>query len=638
MIPEALKYLKENPLILVVIILVVLVVVYRRRVAKDLKKSTFTTYASLSNNDKKAVWLMNTDPVLEQYYMTDVAGFMLTDEVVSSQTERNLQRLYLPEENGGGGIDDEDIGAAVQTPTPSQTDEKLTNLLVASAFPSALLPAIEARLKSLTRTFRYISFRMMLIQAQDTITAGQMSEVEDYYKFCRTVLVGHMNEDSVESQKGAVAVTEMFGLWANRLYFNGKWYQFDVKSLGPYVNLPKTLSSLIFTCSGVESTCGPDTMRMCDVMSYQLPTQLFDMAALSENPDLALETTSTYQKCSATTLYGWYVLVYNYIGTLRTDYYNQRYRDYTRTLGGIGSKLPIISWHWGPKGPFTKTRWVDIGKRCYHKDVINPRNDGNNNPIPYVPKWDISYDRGVGKVPSDNVVWKGCGSGKKKLGAFCYYNNVNGGELFYTRGQKCKWKKGRLTCPYNPPRDGYSCDRETCNAIKSNPDQCPDGYESTGPQTCERVNKCSGDMEYQAGLCYKKCRDGYKGNLTMCNADKPTATCTRRPDAYRLAWGSCVPRVLNKDSRGKQLYKCPRKKNFDSIVKTYNKDLTVPYPTNPYEDPEPLPENQQPANREGSASEAPMDDSMVGQMDNDPNAAGEVLMDMFSTKFMSKFA
>jgi hypothetical protein len=122
----------------------------------------------------------------------------------------------------------------------------------------------------------------------------------------------------------------------------------------------------------------------------------------------------------------------------------------------------------------------------------------------------------------------------------------------------------------------------------------------------------------------------------MCTANKPTANCTRRPDAYRVKDLLCVPRVLNKDRRGKQIYKCPRKRDYTSQVKTYNKDLSVPYPENPYQDPEPVSEEQQPANLDGNANEMPVDDSFVLSNDNDPSAA-EDEFGLFSSKFMSKF-
>jgi hypothetical protein len=63
----------------------------------------------------------------------------------------------------------------------------------------------------------------------------------------------------------------------------------------------------------------------------------------------------------------------------------------------------------------------------------------------------------------------------------------------------------------------------------------------------------------------------------------------------------------------------------------------VPYPENPYQDPEPVPEEQQPANLDGNSNEMPIDDSLVLSNDNDPSAADDSF-GLFSSKFMSKFS
>lgn len=674
-----------NPFMLLIYVVLALIIVIYLWMTGYFKKSGFTTYDKLETGDKYVMNVLNTDPDVEVYFMTNTNGDRLTTDVTSKQTETNLGVLTMDESDGGAGVDDDDIAAATKITMPSAVDPNINTLLTlapnstAGTFPTDLIPILETRLKSLTRIFRYVAIRMMIIQAQKNILKEELDEVESYWVMCRNVLLGHNDSDSVESRPEAIQkndeveesnkatstvvelipntpnarlsnnkvvaisalkkrfpIVEMFGLWANRIFYKGAWYRFDVKALQPYVNLPTSVSSLVFKCSSVASNCDQSTLRMCDVLSYQLPTQLFDAAALAEDPEVALETTSTYQKCDSATLYGWYVLMYNYIGFVRDDFYNQRYRSYTRTLGG-GLPTTVSSTHWGKNGPYTRSRKVDILKRCYHKDVINPRKDGNKNPIAYPPKFDLSYDRGVGVLPKDMVVAKGCSGNLKKRGASCYDPNVTN-ELFYTRGSKCKWKKGKLKCSYNNPRTGYKCSGPSCAAIiKGQPNDCPDGYKSSGPQTCERIDKCPDGQEFNAGLCYKKCRDGYTGAATMCVAKKPTATCTRRPDAYRVKDLLCVPRVLNKDRRGKQIYKCPRKRDYTSQVKTYNKDLSVPYPENPYQDPEPVPEDQQPANLVGNTNEMPVDDSFVLSNDNDPSAA-EDEFGLFSSKFMSKFS
>ncbi len=613
--------------VLLLATILILVILYFSGFFK--KRSGFTTFNKLEPEKKTVMYILNTDPGVENYFMTDTQGDQLTSKVANSQTETNLAVLTLPENEGGAGIDDEDIAATSTTLVPSVYDPNITTLLGADRkYPSDLVKLIDTRIKSLTRLFRYIAIRMIFIQSQKDIPKEDMDEANSYYAIVRMILLGHLNNhvesrsdtafdvgEEVEESNGAVSTVktaptatnanvilsngksvapsklkkrfpfvEAFGLWTNRIFYKGRWYRFDVKALKPYENLPVDVSSNVFKCSSVASNCSVETLRMCDVLSYALPTQLFDMNALAEDSTVALETTSTYQKCDANTLYGWYVLIYNYVGTIRDDFYNQRYRDYTRTLGGTGAPIEIVSFHWGKNGMYTKKRKVDPGQRCYHKDVL--KKPGLKDPIAYVPKFDISYDRGVGVIPKDLVKEKGCSGDKKRHAGLCYHPKVKTNELMYTRGSKLK--KGKIR--YNPPRDGYTCSGPTCRAKSSLPDDCPDGYRAVGA-TCERIDKCPSDQEYNAGLCYKKCRDGYKGAATMCVADKPTANCRARPDAYRLKDLMCLPRVVNKDRRGKQIYKCPTKRNYRSQVQTYNKELTA-YPENPYVSDPPPDESQ----------------------------------------------
>jgi hypothetical protein len=612
------------------------------------KRSGFTTFDKLTDNDDKAVmYIMNTDVDAEPYYMTNTQGDQLTAEVASAQTETNLGVITLTEAEGGAGVDDEDITAASMNPMPSVLDPNITSLLRADrTYPVDLVEQINVRIQSLTRLFRYMAIRMIFIQSQENIPKEDMDEANSYYSIARLILLGHLNAsvesrsetefdvgEEVQESTGAVTnvkiaptptntnvvlangktvapstlrkrfpIVEAFGLWTNRIFYNGTWYRFDVKALKPYENLPVNVSANVFKCSSVASNCSMETLKMCDVLSYALPTQLFDMNALAEDPTIALESTSTYQKCDANTLYGWYVLIYNYIGTIRDDFYNQKYRNYTRTLGGTGkASFPIVSTRTilenGRPVTRSKTRWVDPGQRCYHKDVL--KKPGLKDPIPYVPKFDISYDRGVGKIPADLIKSKGCAGDKKKIGALCYDKEVT--VLAYSRGSSWKkvGKKGfkvrKLTV--DAPRKGYKCIGKLPGALcvpknkGTEPNDCPDGYRSTGPQTCERIDKCPDDKEYNAGLCYKKCRTGYTGVASTCNANKPTPNCRLRPDGYRLKDLMCIPRVLNKDRRGKQLYKCPAKRDYRSQVQTYNKDLTA-YPDNPYTSAPPPDETQ----------------------------------------------
>lgn len=635
---EIVKFFLGNPYMLALycIIAIIVLIVYFK------KRSGFTTFSQLGASDKSVMYILNTDEDVETYFMTNTQGDRLTTDATNAQTEVNLAVLTTPELEGGAGLDEDDIADTTTTLMPTVLDPNITTLVGADRkYPADLVRLIDIRIKSLTKLFRFMAIRMIYIQSQKDIPKADMDEANSYYAMARMILLGHLNNnvesrsetmfdvgEEVQESNGAVStvktaptktnpnvvlsngksvspsaltkrfpIVEAFGLWANRIFYNGRWYRFDVKALKPYENLPIDVSSNVFKCSSVASNCTMETLRMCDVLSYALPTQLFDMNALAEDPTMALETTSTYQKCDANTLYGWYVLIYNYVGTIRDDFYNQKYRDYTRTLGGSGIKVPIISYHWGSKGPYVKTRFVDLSQRCYHKDVL--KKPGLKDPITYVPKFDISYDRGVGVVPKDNVVPKGCPDDKKKIGAFCYDNSMRSDRLAYPRGASWKkvGKKGFKTwkLKVDPPKKGYTCIGKSagalCVANKTDPSDCPDGYRSSGPQTCERIDKCPPDQEFNAGLCYKKCRDGYTGNATMCNANKPTPNCRLRPDAYRVKDLTCVPRVLNKDRRGKQVYKCPAKRDYRSQVQTYNKDLTA-YPENPYTSPPPPDETQ----------------------------------------------
>ncbi len=618
-------------LTLYLIALVVLIILYFTGYFK--KKSGFTTFVELTDtNDRASLYIMNTNRDVENFYLLNTNGDSLTANVTNSQTETNIATLNLSSEEGGADVGEDDIAETNMSAMPSVLDPNITILLNANGtYPLDLVALIDTRLKSLTKLFRYMAIRMMIIQAQEKIPKEDMDEADAYYAMARTILLGHLNnnvesrsdtvfvvgEEVQEVANGAVStvktaptsanpnvilsnnksvapsalrkrfpIVEAFGLWTNRIFYKGRWYRFDVKALKPYENLPINVSENAFKCSSLVTNCSRENLRMCDVLSYALPTQLFDMNAISEDPALAIDGTQTYQKCDSNTLYAWYVLIYNYIGTIRDDFYNQKYRDYTRTLGGTGTKsYAVVStttkWENGRSVTKTRTRWVDPGARCYHKDVL--KKPGLKDPITYVPKYDISYDRGVGKIPANMTVPKGCSGDKKKIDAFCYHPNVKRSELMYIRGSK--WRKGKIR--YNPPRKGYSCRGAVCSAIPSNPDDCPEGYRSTGPQTCERINKCPDGEEFNAGLCYKKCRDGYKGAATICSADKPTLNCRLRPDAYRLKDLMCVPRVLNKDRRGKQIYECPRKRDYRSQIQTYNKDLSVPYPETPYAQPEP---------------------------------------------------
>jgi hypothetical protein len=134
------------------------------------------------------------------------------------------------------------------------------------------------------------------------------------------------------------------------------------------------------------------------------------------------------------------------------------------------------------------------------------------------------YGRGVGTVPT------GCPDGQEKNGGLCYARCRDG---YKGAGPVC-WK----SCP-----DGYHDDGATC---RRNPDdygnkckigyKCKKGYKNTGC-TCHRdahitgkdsygrgagttPKDCGPDRDYNAGLCYTRCKSGYHavgGNI--CSPD-----------------------------------------------------------------------------------------------------------------------
>jgi len=105
--------------------------------------------------------------------------------------------------------------------------------------------------------------------------------------------------------------------------------------------------------------------------------------------------------------------------------------------------------------------------------------------------WKNTITRGVGRVPN-------CTPDKVKDAGLCYPPCPAG---FKGVGPVC-WQ----SCPAGYKDDGATCRKDADIFGK-------DSYD----RGVGRVIPCRGDYpEYDAGLCYKKCNDGYKGVATRC--------------------------------------------------------------------------------------------------------------------------
>lgn len=148
-----------------------------------------------------------------------------------------------------------------------------------------------------------------------------------------------------------------------------------------------------------------------------------------------------------------------------------------------------------------------------------------------------------------------CASGYTKEGALCYENCPAG----YTGVGPVCWQN----CPDGYKDDGATCRRDADIISSDNSDcpwydkcglvtakgcsKCPPGYTNDGC-TCRRnvnifgkrtltrktkVLQCAADEDYDAGLCYKKCRTGYVGVGPICwqscpaNTDDSGVSCTK---------------------------------------------------------------------------------------------------------------
>ncbi len=120
-----------------------------------------------------------------------------------------------------------------------------------------------------------------------------------------------------------------------------------------------------------------------------------------------------------------------------------------------------------------------------------------------------TYDRGVGIIPDDCKIYDSA--------RYCdeYYR------VRETKTRKCNkscpdgWNKTNIACGV----DG-SCERHVNGDCKTY--RCKDGYDRVGSGaavTCWGC-KCKSNRVLEDGLCYIPCRDGYKGNATICSNTK----------------------------------------------------------------------------------------------------------------------
>ena len=166
----------------------------------------------------------------------------------------------------------------------------------------------------------------------------------------------------------------------------------------------------------------------------------------------------------------------------------------------------------------TNTGWGDLkGSKLCPKGF---RDDGL-----YCYKPD-PYGRGVGMVPT------GCPDGQEKNGGLCY---AKCGDGYKGAGPVC-WK----SCPPDYHDDGATCRRDPDdygNKCKIGY-KCKKGYKNTGC-TCHRdahifskdsygrgagttPKDCGADQDYNAGLCYPKCKPGHHAaGSNICSPDCP---------------------------------------------------------------------------------------------------------------------
>ena len=172
------------------------------------------------------------------------------------------------------------------------------------------------------------------------------------------------------------------------------------------------------------------------------------------------------------------------------------------------------------------------------------------------------------------VCWKNCPSGYKNDGATCRKNPIIKKRASYGRGvgkpMGCgdREKDGALC--YKKCKSGYNGVGPVCWQ------RCPSGYKNDGAFCRKPVHifskksygrgvgkvfrsKCKGDCEKDAGLWYKKCKDGYNGRGPVCWQYCPSgykndgATCRRKGDIFaKKSYGRGAGKPLSSCPSGKE--------------------------------------------------------------------------------------
>lgn len=176
-----------------------------------------------------------------------------------------------------------------------------------------------------------------------------------------------------------------------------------------------------------------------------------------------------------------------------------------------------------------------VGPVCWERCPRGYKNDGAFCRKPVNIKKKKSYGRGVGKPMV-------CSSKQNKDAGLCYKKCKSG---YKGRGPVC-WQK----CP-----DGYKNDGATCRKPAKIVSKKSYGR---GRGKVFKKN-CSGKCQKDAGLWYKKCKDGYKGRGPVCwqrckdGYKNDGATCRRKGNIFaKKSYGRGVGKPLNSCSSGKE--------------------------------------------------------------------------------------
>jgi C1A family cysteine protease len=259
--------------------------------------------------------------------------------------------------------------------------------------------------------------------------------------------------------------------------------------------------------------------------------------------------------------------------------------------------VALIGWDDSKHAWLVRNSWgTDWGEKC--DDPSSTRGymwiDYDSNRIGSGAAWVKARKACPGEGDYDaGLCYKRCRKGYHGLGPVCWANCPEG---YVSDGATCrvpissiaKKSKGRgagkpMACGPNEDKDGGLCYRKCRAGYKGVGPvcwaKCPEGYKDDGA-TCRKdvdiqkkdsygrgVGKplpCKKNRQRQAGLCYKRCRDGYKGVGPVCWKKCPKgykddgATC--RKNAHIMAKKSYGRGV------GKPLHACPAGMDKDGAL------------------------------------------------------------------------